>query len=228
MFAAKNLLLTASAPVTPVTFDAAANAPYQNLVGTTTSPITWSHTVAAGGPYGIVVIWNDNSFNTMSPTEVDTVTFGGITLTSLGALYVNNTSSNGFIRVFGGNGIPSGSQTVGVTFPSGKTLSGWLGSLTYNNVTSVDSLQTSFGSSGSGSLSVPSQAGSRVFGSIIAYNSGGAVVNFTSFSLTQRQIADVNAEGPSQIDGDAAGASIVTVSANFTSNTWAAVGLNMK
>lgn len=116
-------------------FDATANSGIKSGVASGTA-VTWTHTVAAGLPYGVIVlVSNDTSMNAPNPTAV--VTFGGVTCTSLGYVSVPFGGSD-WVWMFGANSIPSGSQTVSVKLTSaGGTFGGIMASYTYLNVSAA-------------------------------------------------------------------------------------------
>jgi hypothetical protein len=208
-------------------YDNSAASSYQNAVASPAT-FTWSHTTAAGS-YAIVLVACGEGFSNMggpAGTTTATVTFGGVTLSSLGAVKANNDGNRGWLWVFGGNvsSAGSGSKTVSVTLTeSGLSFYGWGSSYTYQAVGSVGTLQTAFGASTSPTKAVTSASGRRVWGSVMANAFGD---NLTSFSLTARQTKQVTGN-PGFTAGDAAGAATVTVSASMTSDEWAVVGLDL-
>jgi hypothetical protein len=225
---ARMLAPTVSLHSAPVYNNSAVSA-FQNNVSSPAS-FSFSETIAAN-TYGIVCIeGGSGGFNMNDPggATAATVTFGGVTLTSLGFVNLNNTGTDGWAWVFGGDlsSLVAGTYTVAVTVTqAGSSFNGWAHSHTFTNVGSVGTLQTAFGNGTSPSVSVPSAAGRRVWGCVTAKD---AFATPSAFSLTQRQSQVVNFDPPAFVAGDAAGAPTVTVSATIGSETWGVVGLDLR
>jgi hypothetical protein len=172
----------------------------------------------------VAVFTRDGNMHT---TATAAVTFGGVTLSSLGSVYNNNTTGSGFLWVFGGAGIPSGTQTVSVEFTqSGGSWTGYISSFTYLNVAAVGSLQTAFGDSAGPAVSVtPPSASPGLLWGANSYN-GWQPLN--SFSLTNRQSVINNNNTPDYVAGDigVSGTTAINITSGWpASNPWAAAGL---
>jgi hypothetical protein len=123
----------------------------------------------------------------------------------------------------GGAGIPGGAQTISATLTqSGKILTGWGTSISYQNCSGIGSLVTAFGSSTSPSVTVtPASASDIVLGGLYTFNQ--AISLFSLPNLRQ------SAGGNGIFDvGDEQGSSPVTISGTVTSVPWAAFGLDVQ
>lgn len=219
-------------PATPVYDNSAISARQTNLASGT--PFTWTQDVAAGlyaGPYGIVCIHCEHTTGTtMDLSATMTVTMGGVTLSSLGGVYLNNSTSGGFVAVYGANSIPAGTaRTVSVTPTQGtNTFSGYASSYTYKNVRSVGTLQTSFGNNTTGSVSVtPSTANPSIVWGALGL---GANQTVSGFTLTTRQFPAPASSSNYPLIGDTSrsSTSAFSVSANWISfSLYAFVGLSL-
>jgi hypothetical protein len=192
-----------------------------------TLPIAWNHTVGAGANNGCIVIVNDgnNGANgSFTPTGTPTCTVGATSLTYLGHQVQGSGVNLGFVAVWAGLLVPTGSQTVttSISSPTNTNGNAWGASFTYTGVGAFGALQQAGFSSASPSLAVPSAVGNLVWGMLGMWWNDG----FTGFSLTSRQNQP---SLPAFIAGDAAGASSVTVSAGATnSRETAVVGLDIQ
>lgn len=210
-----------SLPYTPVTYDNSVQSAYQNFIASGVN-FQWTHSATAGA-YAIVVILQAGGLpnqGTLAAT-VTTMTFGGTTMSSLGNVYSNNDSTQGYAWAFGLANVSGGSNTVSVTLTqAGENFDGYAVSFTYNGVASVGALQTAFGSSSPQTLTVSSAPGNMVFGTFC--EDAGV---FNSCNLVQRQ--QNQSQFPQFWAGDLPGASSVQLVANATPFDWCAVGLNL-
>src|SRR6201999_2061774 len=98
---------------------------------TTGTTMTWLHS-AASGAYVVVGV--------VSTTTVSRVTYGATSMTLLGSIGLNNGGNK--LYVYGLNGVSSGSTTITVSATTGIMAGS---SVSYTNVTSVGTAQTTFG-----------------------------------------------------------------------------------
>lgn len=208
-------------PFIPVTYDNSVQSAYQNFIASGAN-FQWTHSATAGA-YAIVVILQAGGLThqgTLAAT-VTTMTFGGTTMTSLGNVYSNNDSTQGYAWAFGLANVTGGSNTVSVTLTqAGQNFDGYAVSFTYNGVASVGTLQTAFGSSSPQTLSVSSAPGNMVWGA--SCQDAGA---FNSCNLVPRQ--QNSSQFPQFVAGDLPGASTVKIVTSATPFDWCAVGLNL-
>ena len=105
-----------------VLFDAVGPSSAGQGAGATTS-ITWSHTCSGNNRYVIVGCSNSSDASTT------TATFGGVSMTSLGKIHSNNSTS-GYTQLFGLVNPPTGASTVVVTSSVSASLTG--GSISFS------------------------------------------------------------------------------------------------
>lgn len=219
------LLLPLSFGLTPApAYDHSAISAYRNAVASGTAT-TWTQT-ATPGAYAIVSAFSANQTNCVTLAATATVTFGGQAMASLGNVYCDNGSANGFLWVWGLANVAGGSNTVSLTFTqSGDTFTGFGSSFTYLNVSSVGSLTTAYGSSTTPSVSVTSGLGSTVWGAVSCTSTS----NVASTNVTTRQANPTNATAyPQFVAGDCPGASSVSVSGTASNAFyWAAAGVSL-
>ena len=92
---------------------------------------TWSHTVGAVNAYGVVAVLCTGGSPPVPGTATAVVTFGSVTLSSVGWFAGNGGR---FVWFFAAANIPTGTQTVSVKLTqSGKTFAGLAVSFTYAN-----------------------------------------------------------------------------------------------
>jgi hypothetical protein len=206
-------------------YDNSAISSLQSAVSSGTAKTMTQTVGGAGNAYGIVAV---AALNTSSVTSsaTPTITFGGVTLSSLGFIACDNAGSSGWLWVFGGQNIPAGSETVSVKFTqSGDSWSGYFVSFTYLNVYGVGSLQTNYGSSATMSINTTPGASFPTVVWAIMNQPGSSVMS--SFSLNQRQEV---ASSAVVVGGDINVSSTNTVAASAALNaggSWAAASLSL-
>lgn len=221
-----HLLSPLAPPSTQPFYDNSAISSYQNTIASGTA-ITWTQK-ATPGAYCIIAIASANSTMIPPPTGTATaaVTFGGTTVPSLGNVYCDNVGANGWIWVFGLANIAGGSSvTASVTLTeTSDHFSGFACSFTYNNVSSVGALQTSFGSGPTQTLSVPSAFGNLIWGMQLQEST----IGLGGFSLTPRQ-GSINYGNtfPFFLAGDGPGPGVGVNATSISFFNWAGAGLNM-
>jgi hypothetical protein len=188
---------------------------------------SWSHTVGSGANNcGIVAAFVSNGGSVaFVPTGTPTASIGSKSLTYLGSVLMGNTAIGGFIAVWAGLNVPTGSQTVTFSISdSGQNLAnGYGASFTYTGVGGIGALQTAFSSTSTNSVTVPSAASDLVWGAIANYQTG--TYSSPSFAVRQTQNGNV----PYFVAGDQAGASSVNFTATQSSTfASAAVGLDLR
>jgi hypothetical protein len=226
------LLMPYASPSTLPFYDNSANVFNQNGIASGAAFTPWTQPVAApvAGTrnYGIVALCAANA-TTYTLSAVPVVTFGGVTLSSLGNVLTGNTASQGWLWVFGAFDIPSGSQTVTAKLTqSGDVFYGNTASFTFLNVSSVGALQTSFGSSTwAESLTVPSAPGNLVWA--IFMQGVGSPGPFGASPLNVRQAATTAAGAYTGFQaGDIPGiASTVITAQGFNFYLGCSAGLNL-
>lgn len=137
------LAMSSSSAPLPVFDNSAQGASSQSTNISSGVATTWTQTVGAGNPYGLVCLYaNDSSTTPANTTAV--ITFGGVSLAQLG--YVFNANL-GYMWLFGAPNIPSGSQTVNVTLTrTGASFAYIPMSYTYFNVAATGSFWSNQGS----------------------------------------------------------------------------------
>jgi hypothetical protein len=97
--------------------------------------------------------------------HVTSITYGGVTMTSLANVYMDNNSANGYLQVFGLAGVAGGPQTINVSLSTSLYATG--GSTSYLHATSVVSVTEGYGQSSQPALNVSCSANQfvvQVFG----------------------------------------------------------------
>lgn len=201
---------------------------------------TWTHTVGAGNPYGIVAIFSADSAQTASGGPAAstymssaTVTFGGVTLSQLGYASTGSGTTGGYVWLWGAPNIPSGSQTVSVTLTkSGSTFAIWGNSFTYFNVAGPGAVLTETGGNDSQPWSVVTLPRSSpnpalVFSAVEAW--GNFSPGQAGFQLRQSQY-DLNQASYYAGDNKAFGLDPMNCVMASTSNnppSWGAIGVEL-
>lgn len=205
----------------------------QNAIASGAAFTPWTQPVAtpvAGTQnYGIVAIYaNGATTFTLSATPV--VTFGGVTLASLGNVLNGNTAAQGWLWVFGAPNIPgSSSSTVTAKFTqSGDVFYGNTASFTYQNVTSVGALQTMYTTStATASITVPSAVGNLVWATLSVPGGSPGPYGTTPLNIRQAAVAAASTYAAFQA-GDTLGvASTVVTGGGFNFFYGCGAGLNM-
>src|SRR3954470_17089795 len=94
-------------------FDAVG--PASTATNGTTSPLTWTHVVAAGGTHLLVYATWDNTPDTSATMSC---TYNGVAMTSLGVRHTGGGTA-GFLQAWSldlAGGLATGSHTVSLTF----------------------------------------------------------------------------------------------------------------
>jgi hypothetical protein len=171
------------------------------------SPVSWTHTIAVGDLGVLVSVGYKNGGSTV-PTF--TATYGGVAMT----LVVQQENGTGTFNapgcaVFWLKSPPSGSKTVVVTRTAGSTGSLWVSSDSYSASKIGTVLPTTGGGSNTLSMPVTSQTGRMLFAVFIANNALDTSSAITAFNQTQRYGFATFAAG------DALGASSLTFTATM-------------
>lgn len=225
-------LMPWAAPSTLPQYDNSAQFFNQNGIASGAAFSTWTQQVSAPisglSNYGIVALYAANATTfTLSATPV--VTFGGVTLSSLGNVLCGNTASQGWLWVFGAPNIPGGSQTVTAKLTqTGDVFYGNTASYTYLNVTSVGTLQTSFTTSTwTGSITVPSAVGNTVWATLFQGVGSPGPNGATPLNVRQSAIVAAGSYCGFQ-GGDTLGVTSTVVTAQgFNFYLGGAAGLNL-
>lgn len=182
-----------------------------------------THTSSGSNRWGLAAITVGTGTPTGSwTTFTKSVTWGGVAMTPLLAIDSNNTSTNGFLAVFGLQNQPTGAQTVTASVNKSPSVT-ILNTVSYTGVASVATAVSSFGDSTAPVLSVYSAVGRMVFA---ALGAGSAISGPTQ---TQRYLRnyDNGAAINNLLIQDAAGASTVTFGAANPGDQWAFIGVDL-
>lgn len=194
----------------------------------TTASITWSHaSVGTSGLAGVVAVAQDASTTTNAAYTL-TATWGGSSMTSLGRVASANTTTYGYIQLFGLISPPTGTQTVTVTC-SGTPPHLIGGSISFTGAGSFGTAVTAFGTSTSASVTVTGTSTTNMY---VAGFCGGQSLGTTPTSpLTKRwlkNVSTVNGAG-NGASGTAPGTAAAQALAwPLTSNAWGAVGVEVQ
>lgn len=193
--------------ITP-TFDAVGAGTY--TAAAAISPFSWLHTIGTTSP-GVLIEFA----MTGTPT---TVKVGGVSATLVASKLVS-TGITAYMYELSGGSVPTGSQTVAITFSGSEFLVG--NSVSYLNVSSFGTAVTNAGSAGTASLSVTSAPGQLAVVTIIDNGTTG----ISAFNKTSRwnNGASTSFFG---LGGDATGAATVNFTATAGS-AWAAIGVSI-
>lgn len=205
-----------------VAFDAVGGG---NNVNGAASPanITWSHTATGSNRCVVVGLCARDGTNLTGVTRA--VTYGGVSMTSLGAIHANNDTARQFAEFFYLLNPATGAQTVSVTCTHvANTFNLRANSVSYTGVGSVGTLGTSVGLSASLSQTVSSATGNMVAQAFIAVDTTAiSAYNKTSrYNFTDATLAT------EILIGDAAGAASVAFTATMNSNEWSGIGVDLQ
>lgn len=211
-----------------ITYDSSAT--YLTPGTTIFSPwgASWSHASIGGSAasnLGIVAAMCDNGGSqTFEPSGTPTCDIGGVSLTWLGYVIMGNVIQAGWVGVWAGLGVPTGTQTVNFSVSSASsafTLGGG-NSDVYKGVGSIGSLVTAQANNSSCSITISSAVGRTVYNLFATWQPS----TFTSPNYTAR--SSQSSVAPSWSDGDKAGASSVNFTATETAAVhWGGVGFEM-
>jgi hypothetical protein len=195
--------------------------------GTSTWANNFSHASIGGSSstnLGIVVAQTSNGGSqTFEPSGTPTCDIGGTSLTWLGYVVMGAVIQAGWVGVWAGLGVPTGTQTVTFSVSSAGSAftNGHVTSYVYTGVGSIGSLVTNQANSGSASLTVPSATGRTVFAQFSNWQPNA----FSSLSFTARRT--VTSATPYLVGGDQAGAASTSVTATLSAIHWGGVGFEM-
>lgn len=194
-------------------------------IGITTNAGSYAHTPGASDNYVVLGLSVATNVGGSYTSYTRTVTYGGVAMTSLGAIDKNNSTS-GWVELFGVAITPgAGAKTVSVTVTNNFINEVRANTVSYSGVVSVGTAATAFGSSSVGAISNVASASGHMVVNAIAFNSTGSP-SFTSYTQTSRYNSASGAY-PLEI-GDAAGASTVSFSSNFSnSGVWGAIAVDL-
>ena len=178
------------------------------------SPYTFSHT-ASSGTYAVLTLYA-GAFSG-SPT---TVTYGGISMSSLGSIALGSGSG---LYMYGLANVPGGAQTISIT-TSGNVLLGMAQSVSYSNVVSVSAATTSSGTSTTPSIGPISCTRGQVVVCGLASSAGGTVNMKWPMGGINRYLAQATHTALEISDC----AATMTFSATINSNGWGGIGVVLK
>ncbi len=202
-----------------VAFDAVG--PSSTGTGTAgTTNITWSHTCSGSDRLLVVGV----AFSQTDTGVTTTVTYNGVSMTSLGKAHTNNQTS-GFVELFYLVAPATGTNTVSYTASTSGDLGG--GSVSFTGVdqtTPVANTATNFGTGTSVSLSVTNTSGNMV---VDAMASGSDIF---SSSQTIRWNLFLNNNGAAGNSAQSTSTSTGSVSMGYTiaSDWWGIIGTSVQ
>lgn len=213
-------------PPFPPFYDNSAISAYQNTAASGVA-IPWTQTgISTPGAYALVVAYGSSQATPTTTAAVAAVTFGGVTMKSLGNIQNNNSAASGFVWVWGLPAIAGGNNvSVSVTFTLASTaFQGYCCSFTYLNVGAVGALQVAASTATQPSVLVPSAVGNLVFGTYCQASSN----TYTASRLTIRKQINIAGNFPNFQAGDIAGAASVNVTGTQVGGgNWGCAGLNL-
>ena len=227
------VLVRAGAPSTTLTgtvsYDA-TGAGYNSEPNSSSATGSWSHTATAGAAVIVTVATYIGNGGWSSYTS--TATYGGVGMTSLGAVNAYN-STYGWVQMFGLLNAPGGAQTVSFNIaPSGRSASA-IGAVLANSASYVgaQSFGTAVGEVGnrtsmaSGTITTPT--GGMVVQAFTA--NGGNVPTFSNYSQASRDTDSGGSGGYSSgyvsyVLGDAPGPAVFTAT-DSGNNNWASIAV---
>ena len=168
-----------------VAFDAVGPAGGAGAKSTAT-PLTWAHINSAAGNAICVGI----NYRTGTSSDVTTVTYGGVTLSRLGQVPANNAGPGG-MDLWGKIGaLPTGSNTVSVTFGTATADFVTGGSISLTGAVSFGTAVTGFAAAGSVSVNVTGTISGNMIVAVASY--GNSLVFSTTSPGTQRWAVNDN------------------------------------
>ena len=169
-----------------VMFDAVSSGSTGNTANSINA--SWSHT-ASGNDRMVIVVITPLQASANYTSHTRTVTYGGITMQSLGAVHTNNTDARPWVEFFYLHNPPIGSQTVSVTVARASTTYFRLNAvaLSYSNCKGVGALNTAFGTEAGTALSqtLTASDNERIVQAFLTYTAF-ATGSITAYNQTQR------------------------------------------
>jgi hypothetical protein len=213
-----------------VTFDAIGGGLATTSSGTA-SPynVTWSHT--ATGSDRAVILSVGGARVAAGGLPAGAATYGGVSMTQLGAMMTNNAGSGSYWMFFFGLLAPAtGAQTVSVTITaSGANLGLEGNSMSYAGVGSIGSVSSAFGATGTTMTHTVtgSATNNMIVQSFVAENSTAALIG--SYNRTSRFSYAARSWSPAVLGGDAAGAASVafTGTKSLSSTKWSSYAVDL-
>lgn len=216
--------LGASRAASSVAYDAAGAGAHLNNQTSSSSTISWSHTATAGA---YVVVSAFAQLNLSGSVSSITVTYGGVTMTSLGSVSPNNTANSGLLQMFGLANVSGGTQTVTVTATFSGTINNSLAgdSVSYLNTGLASTVTTSYGSSTSPSVTATGVTGGIVVNAICGTSLSSAAT-LSGYTKTQRFLYSSNATYSGNIViGDSSTVGSVTFAATVSAGYTAGIAV---
>jgi hypothetical protein len=207
MFAAHN---AGFSPDSGVLFDAASNANDETNQSDAKS-ISWSHT-ASGDDRIVIVVMTVLQTEDNYTTHSRTVTYGGISMSSLGGIHANNNNGRNFVEFYYLFNPPTGSQTVNISLAKSSTTYFRLSAtaLSYTRCKGVYGSTTGFGTEAGTVLTqtVSALPHERIIQAFITYQ---AFISTAISGYSQTERFNLSANGGSKdnamVVGDAPGVS---------------------
>lgn len=212
----------------PVTFDAVG--PNSNGLATSTTPYSWSHTLAADATFLVVGLSCGTDGRTL------TVTAGGVAMTTNAASTLwkrhTNDGTAGFGQIYVLPAPPTGTITIAVSGQTtGDRISG--GSLSFRGTpldsTAFSTPVSAAGQSATPSVGVPSTSSATMVVSVAAAGNGFASATAPATLRWSASPVDANS-GAGNSEGQTAPGtgSTVTMACTITSDFWAIFGLEVQ
>lgn len=195
-----------------------------SVVASAASPrsTSWSHTATGTNRVVLVALTVDQTTGVYT-SHTRTVTYGGVAMTSLGAVHLNNDPDSPWVEFFGLINPATGAQTVAVTVSgSGQSYALKGNSISYTGAGSFGTAVTSYGTEvGTSMARSVASATNRMAHAAFMVASGSV----SAFSGTSRLSS---ATVPGIASGDAAGASSVNFTATRSADVdYAAIGVDI-
>lgn len=124
--------------------------------GSSATTITYNHTTY-GGPNTVVIgagFCQLGGSYPGTPPGTHTMTFGGVSMTSLGTQALNNVNNDGFVELFYLFNPPAGTQSVVTTYTPGTGNYLAAATCTYQNVASLSTKTSAYGNLAAQSITV--------------------------------------------------------------------------
>lgn len=190
---------------------------------TTTTTLTWSHTLAAGAT-DLVVGLTFSTFLTLTSVKVGTTA-----LTQIGL--VNNSGGTMDVVAYGLTNPPTGAQTITVVVSGTPSDSGPIlgGSISFTGSSGYGTAFTASGSSATASATVTSTTSGNMM--VGVQGNGNGTTSFTTASGTSRFLTngDSNSGNGNVAGGTAASTgSLMAASWSITSSDWGVVAFEVK
>ena len=191
----------------------------------TTASLSWTHTAGAGGSAVLVAIaWGSTSF----PPTVNTITYGGTTMTALpsGGQASGGAGSNGGILLYGLTGQASGGNTVQITMSAAPGNEMVANSISFTGAANFAAPVKNSGSSTSATATCTGVQATSVVCGAECHGTNGTV---TWTAGTKRADDEVSAgSGASNLSiGTSTGSGSVATTATIPNDVWGMISVEV-